>query len=84
MLKKFFFDKIDKLFGIWKYRKINLYVVEDCAQATGASYKGRKVGSIGIAGCFSFYPTKNLGAIGDGGMVVTSNSSIMRGFVRTR
>ena len=51
-------------------------VIEDCAQATGATYKGRRVGSIGDAGCFSFYPTKNLGAIGDGGMVVTNNRQI--------
>ena len=44
-----------------------LYVVEDAAQAIGARYKGRRVGSIGHVGCFSFYPTKNLGAYGDGG-----------------
>jgi len=53
-----------------------LKVIEDCAQAHGAEYKGRKVGSIGHFGCFSFYPTKNLGAIGDGGMIVTSDPSL--------
>ncbi|MGR3221082.1 MAG: DegT/DnrJ/EryC1/StrS family aminotransferase [Candidatus Anammoxibacter sp.] len=53
--------------------KYNLKVVEDAAQAVGAEYKGRKAGSIGDLGCFSFFPTKNLGAYGDGGMV-TSNS----------
>lgn len=51
-------------------------VIEDCAQATGTMYKGRRVGSMGDAGCFSFYPTKNLGAIGDGGMVVSNNRQI--------
>ncbi|MGA1864908.1 MAG: DegT/DnrJ/EryC1/StrS family aminotransferase [bacterium] len=53
-----------------------IMVIEDCAQAFGAEYKNRKVGSIGDAGCFSFYPAKNLGCYGDGGMVVTSNKDI--------
>jgi dTDP-4-amino-4,6-dideoxygalactose transaminase len=50
----------------------NLVVIEDAAQAHGAEYKGRRVGPIGDLGCFSFYPTKNLGACGEGGMVVTN------------
>ncbi len=54
----------------------NLYVVEDCAQAHGAIYRGRRVGSWGHAASFSFYPTKNLGAIGDGGAVVTNDAAI--------
>lgn len=57
-------------------KKYRLKVIEDCAQAHGAKYKGQCVGSIGDMGCFSFYPTKNLGAIGDGGMVVTNNSNL--------
>ena len=56
--------------------KHNLYVVEDCAQAHGALYKGKKVGTFGIAGCFSFYPGKNLGALGDGGAVVSNSEEI--------
>ena len=51
--------------------KHDLAVIEDAAQAIGAEYKGRKAGSIGDYGCFSFYPSKNLGALGDGGMIVT-------------
>jgi dTDP-4-amino-4,6-dideoxygalactose transaminase len=50
-----------------------LLVIEDAAQAHGAEYKGRRVGSMGDIGCFSFYPGKNLGACGEGGMVVTDN-----------
>jgi dTDP-4-amino-4,6-dideoxygalactose transaminase len=57
-------------------RERGLKVVEDAAQAHGAEYKGRKAGSLGDVGCFSFYPTKNLGAYGDGGMVVTSDPGL--------
>ena len=56
--------------------KHKLFVVEDCAQAFGAKYKGKSVGSMGNAGCFSFYPSKNLGAYGDGGMMITSSTDL--------
>ncbi len=59
-------------------RRRGLIVIEDAAQAHGAEYKGRRAGSIGDMGCFSFYPGKNLGAYGEGGMVVTSNPSFTR------
>jgi dTDP-4-amino-4,6-dideoxygalactose transaminase len=54
----------------------NLRVIEDCSQAHGAVYKSARVGSHGDIGCFSFYPTKNLGAIGDGGLLVTDDPSL--------
>jgi dTDP-4-amino-4,6-dideoxygalactose transaminase len=60
----------------------HLPVIEDNAQAIGASYKGRRTGSLGDAACVSFYPTKNLGAYGDGGMVVT-NSPELAARIRT-
>ena len=53
----------------------NLTVIEDAAQAIGAEYKGQRAGSVGHYGCFSFFPSKNLGGIGDGGMVVTNDSN---------
>jgi dTDP-4-amino-4,6-dideoxygalactose transaminase len=55
-------------------REYGLVVIEDAAQAIGAEYKGRRAGSIGHYGCFSFFPSKNLGAIGDGGLVVTNDA----------
>lgn len=57
-------------------KKNNLFVIEDCAQAHGATYKGRKVGSFGDAAGFSFYPGKNLGAFGDAGAAVTSDKAV--------
>ena len=59
-------------------KRHGLIVIEDACQAHGAEYKGRRVGSIGDMGCFSFYPGKNLGAYGEGGMVVTDNPEYTR------
>lgn len=55
-------------------REQGLKVIEDCAQAHGARYKGKRVGTMGHFGCFSFYPTKNLSGIGDGGAVITNDA----------
>lgn len=57
-------------------RRNNLYIIEDCAQAHGATYKGKKVGTFGDAAGFSFYPGKNLGALGDAGAIVTNNKKL--------
>ena len=65
-------------------RKNNLYIIEDCAQAVGASFHGKKVGSLGDIGAFSFYPTKNLGAVGDGGCITTNNKKIAEKVRRLR
>jgi dTDP-4-amino-4,6-dideoxygalactose transaminase len=59
-------------------RSHGLFVIEDAAQAHGAEYKGRKAGTIGDAGCFSFYPGKNLGAFGEAGAVVTNNADLRK------
>ena len=57
-------------------RKHGLFVIEDAAQAHGADYKGKRVGTLGDAGCFSFYPGKNLGAFGEAGAVITNDSEL--------
>lgn len=62
-------------------KKHGLFVVEDCAQAHGACWNGKKVGTFGDVGCFSFYPSENLGAYGDGG-AITTNSKKVNDFVR--
>jgi dTDP-4-amino-4,6-dideoxygalactose transaminase len=65
---------LDSLVALAERR--GLVLIEDCAQAHGAKWHGKRVGSIGRASCFSFYPTKNLGAIGDGGLVATSDEKL--------
>jgi dTDP-4-amino-4,6-dideoxygalactose transaminase len=65
---------MDSIMGV--ARRYKLDVIEDAAQSITSTYKGRKAGSIGKAGCFSFFPSKNLGGIGDGGMVVTSDEAL--------
>ena len=57
-------------------KKYNLFIVEDCAQAHGATYKGKKIGTFGDAAGFSFYPGKNLGALGDAGATITNNKEM--------
>ena len=66
---------MDEIMSIAK--KHNLYVVEDCAQAHGAVYRDKKVGTFGVASAFSFFPTKNLGAYGDAGAIVTDDPDIL-------
>ncbi|MGG3859320.1 DegT/DnrJ/EryC1/StrS family aminotransferase [Metabacillus fastidiosus] len=57
-------------------KKHNIYIIEDAAQAIGATYKGKRVGELGDTACYSFFPTKNLGAYGDAGMVVTKHEDL--------
>ena len=65
-------------------RAHNLMVLDDTAQAIGATYKGRRVASIGDVGCISFFPSKNLGGYGDGGMVVTNSEEVFRHLISLR
>ena len=74
--------EMDKIMDIAK--RHNLYVIEDCCQAVGSTYKGQKVGSFGDIGCYSFYPTKNLGTMGDGGMAVTNSEYLKNRMVALR
>ena len=67
--------RMDEIMAIAKHQK--LFVVEDCAQAVGAHYRGQPVGVIGDCGTFSFYPTKNLGACGEGGAFVSKHPAVM-------
>lgn len=73
---------MDKIMDIAK--RHNLRVIEDACQAIGAEYKGKKVGSFGDFGCFSFYPTKNLGTMGDGGMLTTNDENLKNRAVALR
>ncbi len=66
--------EMDKIMDIAK--RHNLRVIEDCCQAIGAKYNGKMVGSFGDFGCLSFYPTKNLGGMGDGGLIMTNSESL--------
>ena len=70
--------EMDKIMDI--ANRHSLKVIEDCAQAHGTTWKGKKVGSIGDIGCWSFYPTKNLGAFGDGGAITTNNEEYANEF----
>lgn len=74
--------EMDKIMDIAK--RYNLHVIEDCCQAIGAEYKGQKVGTFGDIGCISFYPTKNLGGMGDGGLAVTNSEYLKNRMIALR
>ena len=65
-------------------KRHNLYVIEDCCQAIGAKYKGQMVGTFGDIGCFSFYPTKNLGGMGDGGLISVNSENLKNRIIALR
>jgi len=73
---------LDAILAICK--KHNIHLVEDCAQAHGALYNKKKVGSFGVINCFSFYPTKNLGAFGDGGAITTDDDALYEKILQLR
>jgi dTDP-4-amino-4,6-dideoxygalactose transaminase len=73
---------LDGLLDVTSKRRIRL--IEDCAQATGATHRARKLGTVGDAGCFSFYPTKNIGAVGDGGAVACRDPALAARIRRLR
>ncbi len=74
--------EMDKIMDIAK--RHNLRVIEDCCQAIGAAYKGQMVGSFGDFGCLSFYPTKNLGGMGDGGLIMTNSEQLKNRVIALR
>jgi dTDP-4-amino-4,6-dideoxygalactose transaminase len=73
---------LDELLEVAK--KHNIYLIEDCAQAVGAEYKGKRVGGFGITGCFSLHPLKNLSASGDGGVITTNDEKIYNYLLKAR
>lgn len=66
--------EMDEIISLTRDKKI--FIIEDCAQAMGAVYKGKKAGAIGTVGCFSFFPGKNLGCYGDGGLLTTNDENV--------